>query len=209
MGEYINKTSHQPCGKESAFSDSAGQFLDQLQNGLKHAKQGFMESEEEKLKFVQILKKSRRDFLMIFDSVPAAIWYCDGQGKILRANQPAADQVGMTVRELIGKNYYDLVTEGTKLSRQQDLEIMTTGQSIKGCLRRFKTKEGLVRWASEDHIPLKNEDGEITGVMIFVQDVTEKKIAEERLVHAKKEIERCNEQLKAVSRKAEQLMEQK
>ena len=143
----------------------------------------------------------------MFDSVPAMIWYRDREGIILRANQCAADSVGISVRELTGKNYYELVPADADRSRQQDIEVIVSGRPLQGVLREFKMFDGIVRWMNEDRIPLRDKEGKILGVMVFAQDVTEKKLAEEQLIRAKKEIEICNEQLKLTTEQSKKIAE--
>ncbi len=158
---------------------------------------------------IRLLKKSRREFLMVFDSVPAMIWYRDPAGKILRVNQCAADSVNRSVNELVGKNYYDLFPDGAERSRQQDLQVIRSGQPLRQQLRRFKAFDGRSRWAMVDRIPLRDKKaGKIAGVMVFAQDVTEQKKAEEHLVRAKKEIEIRNAQLQSAVEKAQNLAKQ-
>ncbi|MCE5185548.1 MAG: PAS domain-containing protein [Planctomycetaceae bacterium] len=154
------------------------------------------------------LKHSRREFLAIFDSVPAMIWYKGRDGTILRANQCAADSIGAGVKDLIGRNYYELFPDNASISRELDQRVMQTGCPVRSQLRCFTplhTKG--TRWALVDRFPLRDEEGRIQGVMVFAQDITEKKTAEDRLVRAKKEIELRNEQLRAAVAKAEKAAE--
>ncbi|MHC4551164.1 MAG: ATP-binding protein [Planctomycetota bacterium] len=155
---------------------------------------------------IRLLKKSRREFLMVFDSVPAMIWYRDRNGKILRVNQCAADSVNRSIRELVGKNYYELFPDGAERSRRQDLQVIQSGQPLRKQIRRFKGFDGKTHWAMVDRIPLRDKkEGKIVGVMVFAEDITEQKIAEEKLVRAKKEIEIRNEQLRTAAEKAREL----
>ena len=153
------------------------------------------------------LKKTRREYRAIFDSVPAMIWYRDREGRILKVNQCAADSVGMSVRDLLGKNYYELFPDGAERARQQDLEVMETGQPMRGQLRPFTGLNGLERWAIVDRIPLRDEDGRITGVIVFAMDMTDKKRAENELIGAKVQIEQTNRRLKATVEQARLLAE--
>ncbi len=154
---------------------------------------------------VKKLKKSREEFVTIVDSVPAMIWYRNPEGKILRVNQYAADSVGMSARELVGKNYYELFPDGAERSRQQDNDVIQSGQPLRNQLRRFKTFDGSNHWALVDRIPLRNKKyGTISGVMVFAQNITERKKAEDHLVRAKQEIEIVNEQLKIAVERAKE-----
>ena len=189
-------------------SDSVEQLQEkvrQLETELQQSKEDLQRCVEYSAQVVKKLKKSREEFVTIFDSVPAMIWYRNPEGKILRVNQCAADSVGSPLRELIGKNYYELFPDGAERSRQQDMEVIQTGQPIRHQLRRFKAFDGSIHWALVDRIPLRNKKfGTISGVMVFAQNITDRKKAEDRLVRAKQEIEIANKQLKAIAERAKE-----
>ncbi|MBL7215125.1 MAG: PAS domain S-box protein [Phycisphaerae bacterium] len=193
--------------KETASHCSSPNSVEQLRIQLQNVEKVLRTSEEKSLNLIEILKKSRSDFLAIFDSVPAIIWYRDRDGKILRANQCAADSVGVGVRELVGKNYYELVPVDAERSHQQDVEVIVSGWPLQGVLQEFKMADGVIRWMVEDRIPLRDKAGKVIGVMVFSQDVTEKKLAKERLIQAKKEIEIRNEQLSVAAQQSKKLAE--
>lgn len=178
-----------------------------LQQELVETQENLRVSLEGKQQLIGKLKKTRREYLAIFDSVPAMIWYRDQEGRILKVNQCAADSVGMGIRDLVGKNYYELFPDGAERARLQDLEVMETGLPLRGQLRSFTAFNGLQRWALVDRIPLRNEDGRIGGVMVFAMDITEKKRTEEDLVTAKVQIEQTNRRLKATAEQARLLAE--
>lgn len=178
-----------------------------LQQELIETQECLRQSLDGKREYIRKLKKARRDYLAIFDSVPAMIWYRDQAGRILKVNQCAADSVGVSIRDLVGKNYYDLFPDGAERARQQDLEVMETGVPLRGQLRPFTSFSRLQRWALVDRIPLRDEHGQITGVMVFAQDITDKKRAEDELIDAKAQIEQTNRRLKATAEQARLLAE--
>lgn len=163
---------------------------------------------EENLQLKRRLHQLQQEFFTIFDSVPAMIWYRDRTGRILRANRCAAASVGMTVQDLSGKNYYELFPEGADKALEKDLRVILTGQPIRGAVRQYETSQGQVRWALADRIPYYDEQGNIAGVMVFAQDITERKLAEESLLKAKNEIEKANQQLRAAAEKSAILAEE-
>lgn len=178
-----------------------------LQQKLDTAQESLKLTLESKQQLIHKLKKTRREYLAIFDSVPAMIWYRDREGRILKVNQCAADSVGMSIRDLVGQNYYDLFPDGAERARQQDLEVMETGNPLRGQLRSFIAFNGFERWVMVDRIPLRNEEGRISGVMVFAQDITGKKQAEDALLEAKTRIEETNRRLKATAEQARLLAE--
>lgn len=175
-------------------SDSQQKF-DAAEEGLKPT----LESEPQ---FTRMLKETRREHLAIFDSIPAMIWYRDHAGRILKVNQSAADSIGVSIRELVGKNYYELFPDSAEQARRQDLEVMETGRPLRGQLLSFIPSSGLKQWVTVDRIPLRNEEGRITGVIVFALNITEKKQAEENLIEAKAQIEQANRLLKTAAEQA-------
>ena len=210
MSQNLKDNKNSPFPKSFDLVGSQAEEPGHISTGLSAYFDGIGDdSQDKQMQVIQLLKKSRREFLMVFDSVPAMIWYRDPEGKILRVNQCAADSVNRSISELVGKNYYDLFPDGAERSRQQDLQVIQSGQPLCRQLRRFKAFDGKVHWARVDRIPLRDKkQSEIVGVMVFAQDITDQKKAEGHLVRAKKEIEIRNAQLKAVAEKARRLADQ-
>ncbi len=150
-------------------------------------------------------KKMREEFLTIFDSVPASIWYRDRKGKILKVNRCAADSVGMDVRDLVGKCYYELFPDDQNGSRERDLQVIETGESVIGQFRSFRLKSGEERIMLVDRIPYRNKKDQVVGVIVFAKDITDLKRAEENLQKAKNEIEVINLQLQDSAERANML----
>jgi PAS domain S-box-containing protein len=194
--------------KKAAGSCSSSKTVRQLKKQLRETAEALRAGEEKNQAIIKTLKKSRRDFLAIFDSVPAIIWYRDRSGCILKANQCAADSIGCGVRELIGKNYYELVPDSAGLARRRDAAVIGSGRPSQHDMCDFVRYDGAALRLMEDRFPLRDKDGKVIGVMVFAQDVTEKIRAEERLVCANREIELRNEQLRIAAQHAEKLAEQ-
>jgi len=201
MDQTQNSADQHLTGQAEPSGDMQGS-LEELEIQIRETEKFLRDSGETSLHIIDILQRSRQDFFAIFDSVPAIIWYRDAGGTILRANQCAADSVGLGVRELIGRNYYDLVVSDVDRSRRQDLEVISSGRPLQGIMRTCEMGDGTVCWMTEDRFPLRDKAGNVIGVMVFAQDVTERKLAEERLLCAKRQIEVHNEQLKAAAEKS-------
>lgn len=139
--------------------------------------------------FVQQERKERADQQIIFDSVPAMIWYKDRHNIILRANKPAAESMGYTVETIVGKSTYDLYPEDAEKYYQDDLSVINSGESRLGIVDRYVNSAGEILWLQTDKIPLRDKAGDIQGVMVFSQDVTDRKRAEERLLSAHADLE--------------------
>ena len=148
----------------------------------------------------KMLKRLRRDFFTIFDTVPAMIWYRDREGKVLRANKAAAESVALSPRDVAGRNYYELFSDGMDVARKKDEEVINTGQPRIGDIRESISSDGTPAFALVDRIPYYDDSGAIAGVIVFAQDITERKMADDKLFNAKVELEELNQHLgRAVS----------
>jgi len=134
-------------------------------------------------------RSERADQQIIFDNVPAMIWYKDCHNIILRANKQAAESMGHTVESIVGKSTYDLYPEDAEKYYQDDLSVINSGEARLGLIDRYVNSAGEILWLQTDKIPLRDKDGKILGVMVFSQDVTDRKRAEEHLLAAHADLE--------------------
>jgi PAS domain S-box-containing protein len=118
---------------------------------------------------------------VIFDSVPAMIWFKDTQNRITRLNQAAAEAMGLPAEEIEGKSVYELNPDEADDYYQDDLEVIDSGAPKLGIVEPLVTASGETRWLQTDKIPYRDAAGRITGVVVFATDITERKRAEEML----------------------------
>jgi diguanylate cyclase (GGDEF)-like protein/PAS domain S-box-containing protein len=128
----------------------------------------------------EILRQQQKEYRMIFDSVPALIWYKDAENRILRLNESAARYLGMEVKDVEGKSTYDLYPEFAAKYHEDDLEVIRSGQPKLGIVEQLETS-GQKRWVQTDKFPYVDDRGKIVGVLVFAMDITERKRAEEGL----------------------------
>lgn len=196
----------QKRSSQSASSPSNGAMPPETL--LRETHQKWVQALEEQKRLQAKLEHLERDFHTIFDSVPAMIWYRDRQGTILRANRCAAESVGLSVEELIGKNYYELFPDGAQKALEKDMQVILSGQPLYKQLRKYVTADNRVRWVLADRIPYWDENGQVAGVIVFAQDITEQKTAEDELHQANRRIEQANRQLRAAAERARILAEE-
>ena len=131
---------------------------------------------ESKLAELKLLE-SEREKALILDSLTEIVNYQDRDQKILWANKKAAESLGVSKEDLIGKHCYNL---------WHKRDTTCENCPIQRCFKTGKFHEGQV--LSPDgriwHIagnPITNTKGEIIGVVETTLDITERTIAEERL----------------------------
>ena len=124
------------------------------------------------------LQRQREELQMILDSVPAMIFYKDNQDRFIKVNKALAEVTGLAVEEIEGKTAAEIYQEQDYW--QDDLEVITSGYPKRNIIEPVQTARGK-RWVQTDKIPYRGEEANITGIIGFALDITERRQAEEAL----------------------------
>lgn len=117
---------------------------------------------------------------VIFDSVPAWIFYKNTENMFLRVNQPFCAAMGKTREQLEGKSLFDLYPrEQAEAFWQDDKEVISSGTAKKNIIEPIDTPYGR-RWVQTDKIPYYDGHGNVIGIIGFAVDITERRQAEEK-----------------------------
>ncbi|MFC5498103.1 PAS domain-containing protein [Caenimonas terrae] len=136
------------------------------------------------------LQRQRAELRVVLDLVPAMILLKDTQGTILRANERAARNIGRSVAQMEGAPvasvYPETATPGYVAS---DQEIIRTGQPILGVVERLTSADGAEVWTLKDKVPLHDETGAVTGILVMSVDISERKRHQDALRELNEELE--------------------
>jgi PAS domain S-box-containing protein len=100
---------------------------------------------------------------------------------IIRANWAAAVSINKSVAEVEGQSTYDFYPEEAEKYYQDDLEVIASGRAKLGIIELYRTASGEKRWIKTDKVPYRDAQGKVIGVLVFAQDITEQKRADEAL----------------------------
>ncbi|MDR3666814.1 MAG: PAS domain S-box protein [Ignavibacteriaceae bacterium] len=131
--------------------------------------------------FKESLKKQKDEFETIFNLVPAQIWYKDTHNNFIRVNSQVCNDIGMTNYKIEGHSAEELFPLFADQYFKDDLEVFNTRKPKFGIIEQINNADGELRWIHTDKIPVFGRDGEVTGLIAFVQDITERKRSEEAL----------------------------
>ena len=118
---------------------------------------------------------------VLLDLIPAMVWYKDSANTIIRANRSAAESINRRVEEMAGRSTHDLYPDEADKYYQDDLTVMNTGRPKLGIVELYQTASGEKRWVRTDKVPYRDAQGAVIGVLVFAQDITEHRLAEEAL----------------------------
>jgi PAS domain S-box-containing protein len=151
----------------------------------------FLKQEITERKLLTEALKAQRDFLQtVIDTNPSKIFVKDTQSKTLLANQACADFYGTTVEELLGKTPVETNPNQADVEQfiAQDREVITTLQQISFLEDPVRTPTGEVRWFQTIKKPLLASDGQVSLILGVSTDITERKLAEEKLRQSEEQL---------------------
>jgi len=136
----------------------------------------------------QKLRDSERNFRhlaneleRILDHLPLIIAYKDDKNNLLRVNKYYADAHDLKKEDMEGKNAFDFYPKDQAQSYlDDDLEVINNRKPKLNYIEQWVSNKGN-RWVNTSKIPYIDEEGEVKGVIAIVSDITDQKIAEEKL----------------------------
>jgi PAS domain S-box-containing protein len=146
------------------------------------------------------LRQQQIEQQALLDLIPAMVWYKDRHNRIIRANRLAAESIHKTIAEIEGRLTRDLYPDEAEKYYQDDVDVIQSGEPKLGIVELYQTPSGGKRWVQTDKVPYRDPAGTIIGVLVFAQDITERRKAEEALQREKNRVEEGQEAISRESR---------
>lgn len=128
-------------------------------------------------------EESRRMLQMVLDNIPVRVFWKDRDSVFIGCNRVFAEDAGLAgTEDIVGKTDYDFVwKQQADLYRQDDAEVIRTGQSKLNYEEPQAGPDGELKWLRTSKVPLRDLEGQIVGVLCTYEDITtHKKIEQER-----------------------------
>ncbi len=132
------------------------------------------------------LQRKAEEFRVVFNSVPALIWIKDQKNRILRVNQRAAEALGLSIQEVEGKHTAEFYPDEAEQYYRDDLEVIQRQKAKLGIIEPVQSQGGNKRWIQTDKVPFLDASGNVAGIIVFAQDITERKQLEESMQQAQR-----------------------
>ncbi|MBI1272210.1 PAS domain S-box protein [bacterium] len=108
----------------------------------------------------------------LVDATPLMIWLKDADGRLLLANKEAAEKMGFSGFQMIGRNTRDVHREDGSRYRKGDWRVLSSKQPIYGIVEQYASAGGDKSWIKVDKVPLLSEEGEPEAIAVFCYDLT-------------------------------------
>lgn len=133
-------------------------------------------------------ERQRAELQLILDTVPALVFYKDRDSRFLRVNRQLARLAKVSPEDFIGKSDAEMGSPKGAKYRQDDLQVMTSGEPLRQLEERIHTADG-IRWLLTDKLPYRDEQGRITGIVGFSVDITARKFAQEAMLRTQADLQ--------------------
>jgi len=129
----------------------------------------------------EALLRQQTELRVLFDLMPAMIWFKDAKDGILRVNQRVADLAGKSISEIEGKSALEIYPREAAKFYADDVAVMRLGVAKLGNVEAIVDREGKEVWLQTDKVPVFDREGKVSGIVVMAQDITVRKQGQEAL----------------------------
>jgi PAS domain S-box-containing protein len=129
------------------------------------------------------LAEANQMLQMVTDTIPVRIFWKNKDSVYLGCNRLFAEDAGLkSPKDILGKaDYYLGWREQAERYRNDDLEVMRSGNSKLGYEEPQTTPDGKRLWLRTSKVPLRDINNRIVGILGTYEDITERKRVEQAL----------------------------
>ncbi|MGH7644073.1 MAG: PAS domain-containing protein [Gemmatimonadales bacterium] len=125
------------------------------------------------------LKAARERLQLILDTIPVRVFWKDNQSRYLGCNAHFARDAGLgSPDEIVGLTDKSLPwRDQAEVIQAIDREVLRMGRPKLNYQLLLSRPDGSERWENVSKIPLRDENGQVFGVLACYEDITERKRA--------------------------------
>jgi rsbT co-antagonist protein RsbR len=130
------------------------------------------------------------EFQRVIDALPSTVLWKDREGRFLGGSASFVRQTGMSsLDEVLGKTDHDFPWRANADDyRRDDMQVINSGAPKLKIIEPQQQADGSQRWLETNKVPLRDEDGAVYGILVSIEDITERKNEEEEQLRMQAEI---------------------
>ena len=139
------------------------------------------------VKTEKALARERDTLRTLMDHLPDFIYVKDLEGRYVTVNEAVCQVLGAaTVQDVAGQSHADFLPPDQAAQEQEDdRKVLASGKASTDREERIVDAQGNEMWLLTSKVPLRDAQGEITGLVGIDRNITKLKRTEQQLRHAK------------------------
>ena len=140
------------------------------------------------------LVESETKYRTLLENIPQKIFFKNNELVFVSCNENFAKELNITSSEIQGKTDFDFFpAELAEKYQKEDSDFLASGRPLE--TETCEVRDGKTYWTQVVKIPVKDDSGEIIGVQGIFQDITDRKLDEEKLQKMNEELMLSNSEL--------------
>jgi PAS domain S-box-containing protein len=138
---------------------------------------------------------------VIIENIPQCVFWKDTNFKYLGCNGNYSEFIGIEHPEgIIGKTDEDLLSNKEKIQqiRESETSVMLSGKPLYHTNESWIIEKGESIWLDINRIPLTDTKGNVNGILVTFEEITDRKIAEGKLRDSEKKYKNLSIKLETI-----------
>lgn len=151
----------------------------------------------------KLLRESEERYRSSFEQAAVGMAHISFAGNFLRCNQRFASIVGYPIAEIVGREFREITLEDDLAESNANFDSLRSGQAEMICYEKcYVRKDGTLAWVSITSSIQRDSEGNPLHLVVTIQDIHDRKLAEERLLQAQEALRKNEERFRATFEQA-------
>ncbi len=128
----------------------------------------------------EALRESQHLLQLFIENAPVALAMFDREMRYVSVSRKWLEDYGLVGRDVIGQSHYEVVPDMPERWKEGHRRGLA-GERVHVEEDRFDRAGGRVEWSRWEVIPWRTGDGSVGGIVLFAENITERKAVEDRL----------------------------
>ena len=159
------------------FKHKLARLVPAIKRALREA-----EDRQERRRIEAALEEERLLLRTLIDSIPDGIYVKDLNSRFVLTNRAKEESLGVAPGQTIGKTVFDFHSrEFAAQYVADDQRVTRSGEPLLNREQELVDSDGKFHLLSTSKVPLRNKEGQVTGLVAIDHDITDRKQAQEAL----------------------------
>lgn len=180
-GRFFNREYRiiRPRDREVRWVQGIGR-VDRDREGRPLVMRGSIHDISQRKEMEKALRETKERLQMFIEHAPAALAMFDDGMRYLAISERWRATYRVAERDLVGRSHYEVVPDLPQRWKDAHRRGLA-GESSRCDEDRFERADGSVVWLRWELLPWRTTEGVVGGIILFIEDITRAKEAEERL----------------------------